>query len=574
MTSAGPPDLVVIGAGALGAATAWFATRAGLSVTGVERGPIVSGSTSACEGNLLVSDKEAGQSLRFIPTMPIMKVGWSDGGQASLRATNAERYQVLRLLEIGHAEGRLDSADHAWRVDAVQTATTRGELAALAADLPNRPGVREWLDQIRVHGDDRDRAVRWLAEAAAQGRLTASEHELRLAALTEVDSYAALRAVLRGVPGRPGAVDDDVLASAVDREAALTELAEAVTDGRLTPAEYPSWEAELRQTRQVRQLRELLHRVAARPSDHERGDAAARLNGAYSEGRLDAAQLAERVGKVRAAATSTDLSALVQDSQQLLGTADREAITARLRQALDDGRLDLAAYESRLRAAYEATTAGDAQPLFADLLIPPRPARRGPLDRIFDYWVLNSALLPEPVRWWQRLVPKPAWKALNVGTIVVSAWLTARYIGHPVAQIVLLAGGWFPIIVLLVGWGLLARLTARGAARCHRDLLAGLQATIAGLDPGIEEVEITHTLGSVEIGIRLQNGPGPIPPQVVDETLRLLWCSRVYPLAHVEINSGWPGRDAHRVKLNRGERARLRHRYGPRPYGPIPNTAG
>lgn len=57
------PDVVVIGAGALGAATAWFATRAGLSVQVIERGPIVSGTTSACEGNLLVSDKEVGPEL-------------------------------------------------------------------------------------------------------------------------------------------------------------------------------------------------------------------------------------------------------------------------------------------------------------------------------------------------------------------------------------------------------------------------------------------------------------------------------------------------------------------------------
>ncbi len=56
-------DVVVVGAGALGAAIAWFATRAGLSVEVVERGQIVSGSTSACEGNLLVSDKEVGPEL-------------------------------------------------------------------------------------------------------------------------------------------------------------------------------------------------------------------------------------------------------------------------------------------------------------------------------------------------------------------------------------------------------------------------------------------------------------------------------------------------------------------------------
>ncbi len=53
----------MVGAGAVGAAIAFYATRAGLRVTVVERGSIVSGSTSACEGNLLVSDKEAGPEL-------------------------------------------------------------------------------------------------------------------------------------------------------------------------------------------------------------------------------------------------------------------------------------------------------------------------------------------------------------------------------------------------------------------------------------------------------------------------------------------------------------------------------
>lgn len=59
----GAPDVVVIGAGALGAATAYYATAAGLTVEVLDRGPIVSGTSSACEGNLLVSDKEAGPEL-------------------------------------------------------------------------------------------------------------------------------------------------------------------------------------------------------------------------------------------------------------------------------------------------------------------------------------------------------------------------------------------------------------------------------------------------------------------------------------------------------------------------------
>lgn len=56
-------DVVVIGAGAQGAACAYFLTRAGFSVHVVERGRVASGTTSACEGNLLVSDKEVGPEL-------------------------------------------------------------------------------------------------------------------------------------------------------------------------------------------------------------------------------------------------------------------------------------------------------------------------------------------------------------------------------------------------------------------------------------------------------------------------------------------------------------------------------
>lgn len=56
-------DVVVIGAGAVGAACAYYAALAGLKVAVVERGAIASGTSSACEGNILVSDKEAGPEL-------------------------------------------------------------------------------------------------------------------------------------------------------------------------------------------------------------------------------------------------------------------------------------------------------------------------------------------------------------------------------------------------------------------------------------------------------------------------------------------------------------------------------
>ncbi|MET9641497.1 FAD-dependent oxidoreductase [Streptomyces virginiae] len=56
-------DAVILGAGVVGAACAYYAARAGLSVAVVDSGPVAGGTTGAGEGNLLVSDKEAGPEL-------------------------------------------------------------------------------------------------------------------------------------------------------------------------------------------------------------------------------------------------------------------------------------------------------------------------------------------------------------------------------------------------------------------------------------------------------------------------------------------------------------------------------
>jgi D-hydroxyproline dehydrogenase subunit beta len=56
-------DVLVIGAGMVGAACAYQCAAAGLRVEVVERGAVASGTTSAGEGNILVSDKEPGPEL-------------------------------------------------------------------------------------------------------------------------------------------------------------------------------------------------------------------------------------------------------------------------------------------------------------------------------------------------------------------------------------------------------------------------------------------------------------------------------------------------------------------------------
>lgn len=55
--------VVVIGAGVVGAATARALAHSGLDVTVIDRGATASGTSAACEGNILVSDKTPGPEL-------------------------------------------------------------------------------------------------------------------------------------------------------------------------------------------------------------------------------------------------------------------------------------------------------------------------------------------------------------------------------------------------------------------------------------------------------------------------------------------------------------------------------
>jgi len=77
-------DVVVIGAGVVGAACAYYASRAGLTVTVLDRGPIAGGTTSAGEGNLLVSDKAPGPELALTLTSLRLwrELGAALGGEA------------------------------------------------------------------------------------------------------------------------------------------------------------------------------------------------------------------------------------------------------------------------------------------------------------------------------------------------------------------------------------------------------------------------------------------------------------------------------------------------------------
>lgn len=494
-------------------------------------------------------------------------MGWSDVGRGDLRADNDDREALRRLLDMAQAEGRLDALAYARRMDAVQAAKKRADLVVLASDLPNRRGVRDWVAEMRVRRDDRERAVRWLAEAAAQGRLTTAEHERRAAEVSTVETYAGLESLLLGVPGWPGTDEKALLAGTADREAALTQLAQAVTDGRVEPAEHPALEADVGQARRVSDLRALMAAVEARASDQERDDTARALEAAYREGRIDVEERAARIERTQTAATNSDLRHLVRDLEgnaRLLAQGDRDKLAARLKRALDDGRLDLAEYDARLSALNAAATVAETVPLFTDLIPRARSSRRDPLDAVFDYWIFNSAMLPAPRHWWQYLYPKLTWKVLIVGTLL--GWGYA-ILAVPIWATVLTAlGGWIPVVGLAVAYARLARDRVGDIAERQRAAISDIRAELRRKYPDVS-VKIVLDNGHATIELGSKKNQDAIAG-IRDEVVRLLWNSRLYPLKHIRFEKGLT--TTHTVMWNRTEKRRLRHLYGPRPYGPLP----
>jgi glycine/D-amino acid oxidase-like deaminating enzyme len=96
----------VVGAGIVGAACAFFGARAGLEITVLERGAVAAGTTGAGEGNLLLSDKQAGPELELALRSVTLwnELGEEVGGEAFelerkggvVAASSAEGLTALR----------------------------------------------------------------------------------------------------------------------------------------------------------------------------------------------------------------------------------------------------------------------------------------------------------------------------------------------------------------------------------------------------------------------------------------------------------------------------------------------
>jgi D-hydroxyproline dehydrogenase subunit beta len=104
----------------VGAACAYYCTAAGLRVTVVERGAIGGGTTSACEGNILVSDKEPGPELdlALLSSRLWREIG-EDLGKGALEYESKGGIVVAGSPAIADGLRRLTAGQRAKGVDAV-----------------------------------------------------------------------------------------------------------------------------------------------------------------------------------------------------------------------------------------------------------------------------------------------------------------------------------------------------------------------------------------------------------------------------------------------------------------------
>jgi len=177
-------DVVVIGGGVIGAACAYYCAEAGLRVTVVERGSPGGGTTSACEGNILLSDKEPGPELELALLSSRL---WS--ALADRRGAEAFEYQAKGGVVVATTEAsaaglaKLTVGQRASGVDAVDVSAD--ELRELEPNItsaavggafyPQDSQVQPMLSTARLLQLVREKGGRVLSATAVTGFLRGAD---------------------------------------------------------------------------------------------------------------------------------------------------------------------------------------------------------------------------------------------------------------------------------------------------------------------------------------------------------------------------------------------------------------
>ncbi|HEY8453376.1 MAG: FAD-dependent oxidoreductase [Micromonosporaceae bacterium] len=183
-------DVVVIGAGIVGAACAYACARRGLSVAVLDRGGLVAGTTGSGEGNLLVSDKLPGPELDLALLSNRLWRTWADelggrygdielepkgglivtrseAGLAALHRTAAEQAaagvttEILDVAEIRRYEPAISRhlAGGVRYPQDMQVMPARAAAALLAAARDLGASVRLRTEVVALHRDGAGRVV-------------------------------------------------------------------------------------------------------------------------------------------------------------------------------------------------------------------------------------------------------------------------------------------------------------------------------------------------------------------------------------------------------------------------------
>lgn len=186
-------DVVIIGAGIVGAATAYFCARAGMSVRVLERGEVASGTSSHGEGNILVSDKEPGPELDL--------AHHSLGIWRGELAEHAHRWEFEPKGGLVVARGVGGYAGLTTLVEEQRAHGTRVELVEAEDLADHEPHLRPDLAGGAFYPDDCQ--VQPILATAALLRL-ARDAGAQLSTRTEVRELIVDRDRLLGYAPRPG----------------------------------------------------------------------------------------------------------------------------------------------------------------------------------------------------------------------------------------------------------------------------------------------------------------------------------------------------------------------------------
>ena len=132
------------------------------------------------------------------------EVATGAGGHSLLRASHAEREQIIGVLKAAFVQGRLDKDEFDLRIGQALASQTRAELAALTADIPGPPAVS---------GPGRPVGSDGLAEALGFGAQAAADpkaplrHPEKLSLTGNVTAYTLPPTALL----RPGSRSEEVV---------------------------------------------------------------------------------------------------------------------------------------------------------------------------------------------------------------------------------------------------------------------------------------------------------------------------------------------------------------------------